>query len=658
MLMLYYIAMPLVTLTDIHKSFGSEVIFKGLNERFFAGEKVGLIGDNGSGKTTLFKLILGQHEPEIGAVIKRKGLRIGYLPQEPRFDGELTVLEQMHAGLEEILSIQKKLEDLSHSLGKLHGDGLKKAMEEYQRISTQFELAGGYEYETRVHTVLAGMGFGTESYEVRTSALSGGQLSRLGLALTLMIDADLLLLDEPTNHLDLEATVWLEKFLKRTSAGVIVISHDRFLLDSITDRIVEIEQYKCKSWKGNYSKFLIDRQKAQLQQQREHQKRVEMVDKTRDFIARNRNDVGMRGTARGRQKRLDKLLANNEDFLTTAESKKKVRFSFTKGKSKSDIVLRSEEVAKSFDELTLFEGLTFDLLGGERLGVTGPNGTGKSTLLKMAMGQMEPTAGTIRIGASLKIGYLDQHANELDPESTVLEEGCGVRPELTPEKVRGYLGAFLFTGDDVFKTVRQLSGGQQNRLMLCKLVLSEPDVLVLDEPTNHLDIASREMLETALGEYPGAIIAVSHDRYFLDKVVDKLLIIGADEIGAKETGRFEFIAAGKKVYSRYAELLEKRTYDHVKAQAEIKAVKKAKKAAAVQYKRAVPKELKRFNRLSTEQIEESIIDLEDKVARLKERFGDEEVYKQQVLLGQLQGEFDEAQAELELLYKAYELREA
>ncbi|MCK5564767.1 MAG: ABC-F family ATP-binding cassette domain-containing protein [Planctomycetes bacterium] len=655
---MYYIRMPLVTLTDIHKSFGSEVIFKGLSERFFAGEKVGLIGDNGSGKTTLFKLILGRHEPEIGAVIKRKGLRIGYLPQEPRFDGELTVLEQMHAGLEEILSIQKKLDRLSHSLGELHSDALEKAMEEYQRISTQFELAGGYEYETRVHTVLAGLGFGTEGYEVKTSALSGGQLSRLGLALTLMTDADLLLLDEPTNHLDLEATIWLEKFLKRTAAGVIVISHDRFLLDSITGRIVELDQYKCRSWKGNYSKFLIDKEKAALQQQRQYQKRVEMVDKTRDFVARNKNKEGMRGTALGRQKRLDKLLDNDKDFLTTAAGKKKVRFSFTKGKSKSDIVLRSEELSKSFDELLLFKGLTFDLLDGERLGVTGPNGTGKSTLLKMALGQIEPSGGTIRIGASLKIGYLDQHANELDPESTVLEEGCRVRLDLTPEKVRGLLGAFLFTGDDVFKKVSQLSGGQQNRLMLCKLVLSEPDVLVLDEPTNHLDIASREMLENALGEYPGAIIAVSHDRYFLDKVVDKLLIIGADEIGARETGRFEFIAAHKKVYSRYAELLEKRTYDRVKAQTEAKAARKAKKAAAVQHKRAVPKGLKRFNRLSTEQIEESIIEMEDKVARLKERFGDEEVYKQQVLLEQLQGEFDEAQAELELLYKAYELREA
>ena len=655
---MYYTRMPLVTLTDIHKSFGSEVIFKGLNERFFSGEKVGLIGDNGSGKTTLFKLILDQHDPEIGAVIKRKGLRIGYLPQEPRFDGELTVIEQMHAGLEEILSIQKKLDDLSHSLGSFHGDELEKAMEEYQRISTQFELAGGYEYETRVHTVLAGLGFGTETYDLKTSALSGGQLSRMGLALALMSDADLLLLDEPTNHLDLGATIWLEKFLKRTSAGVIVISHDRFLLDSITDRIVELEQYKCKSWKGNYSKFLVDKEKTSLQQQRQYQKRVEMVEKTRDFIARNKNDVGMRGTARGRQKQLDNLLDNDKDFLTSAASKKKVNFSFTKGKSKSDLVLRSEELAKSFDELTLFEGLTFDLLSGERLGVTGPNGTGKSTLLKMAMGLMEPSSGKIRIGASLKIGYLDQHANELDPESTVLEEGCRTRLDLTPEKVRGLLGAFLFTGEDVFKTVSQLSGGQQNRLMLCKLVLSEPDVLVLDEPTNHLDIASREMLETAMGQYPGAIIAVSHDRYFLDKVVDKLLIIGADEIGGKETGRFEFIAAHKKVYSRYAELLEKRTYDRVKAQAEAKAVKKAKKAATAGHKRAVPKELKRFNKLSTEQIEEMIIEVEDKIAGLKERFGDEEVYKQQVLLDHLQSEFDEAQAELELLYKAYELREA
>jgi len=647
--------MPLITLTDIHKSFGSEVVLDGLGERFFPGEKVGLIGPNGCGKTTILNLILGKIEPDIGKIIKRKGLRIGYLPQEPVFDGALTVIEQMHAGLESVLGIQRKLDELAGSFGNLNDTALKTAMTEYERISRQFELAGGYEYETKVHTVLAGLGFGTDTYETKTEALSGGQLSRLGLAKVLMSESDVLLLDEPTNHLDLQATVWLENFLKRSPAAAIVISHDRYLLDNIASRIVEVVGKKTVSWKGNYSKYLVSKEKIRLQQQREHRKRVEMVEKTKDFIARNKDQEGMRGTARGRKKRLERLLAQDKGFLAAPEHQKHIKFSFTKGKGKSDLVLRSEDLAKSFDELLLFQDLTFDVLRGERLGITGPNGTGKSTLLKMALGQLKPTKGSIRIGPSLSVGYLDQHVNMLHPEKTVLQEVQSTRQDLLPEQLRSFLGSFLFLADDVFKTVDQLSGGQQSRLVLCKLVLSEPDVLVLDEPTNHLDIQSREVLEDALVNFAGAIIAVSHDRYFLNKVTGKLLVIGAGQTGEKQTGCFEFIGAHKKVYTRYAQLIEKRLEHKEKQKAE-KKIKK-QKTIAPKHKNAVPKELKKFNKLSTEQIEEAIIELEEKTSALQERFGDEAVYKQQKLLAKLQEEFDAGLQELELLYRAYELRE-
>ena len=649
--------MPIVTLTDICKSFGPEVVLSGLSQRFYPGEKVGLIGANGSGKTTVLRLILGSCEPDIGKIIKRKGLRIGYLPQEASFKGNSTVLEEMHSGLEGVLSIQKKMQALAERLGGLRDSELNAAMAEYERLSRQFELAGGYEYEIKVQTILAGLGL-EELYDTKTSSLSGGQLSRLGLAKTLLYKPDLLLLDEPTNHLDLQATVWLEKFLKNYDGAAVVISHDRYLLDSVSCKIVEIESKKTVTWKGSYSRYLANKQKAMLRQQRQYEKRAEFVEKTRDFVARNKDKEGMRKTARGRKKRLEKLLLNEPEFLSKRAEQKAIGFSFAKAKSRSDLILRSENLGKSFGSLRLFEGLTFDILAGQRFGITGPNGTGKSTLLKMALGKIKPTEGSVKMGVNISIGYLDQHARTLDPENTVLQEVSAARPDFSEEALRTRLGTFLFRGDDVFKKARQLSGGQQNRLMLCKLVLTEPDVLVLDEPTNHLDIESREALEEGLREYAGTIITVSHDRYFLDRVVDNLLVIGTGLLGGKKMGAFEFVGGGDGVYSRYARLIEKRQAENNKQQAKERGAKKPKRAkpSGSKLKNTTPKELRKFNRLTTEEIEADILGLEELLTRLQEEFGDEKTYKNPALLAQLRAKFDDTQAELDLLYQVYGFR--
>ncbi|HEG42630.1 MAG TPA: ABC transporter ATP-binding protein [Phycisphaerales bacterium] len=652
--------MQIVTFVNVHKSFGQEIVFEGLSERLYAHQKVGMIGANGSGKTTFIKLILGEISPDVGEVVKRKGLRVGYLPQEPVFSGGLTVMEEMHAGVEDLLNIQRRIEAVSESLGALSGSELEEQMKEYDRLNHAFEVQGGYEYEARINTILAGLGFEPGVFHERTSSLSGGQLSRLGLAKVLLSETDLLLLDEPTNHLDLQAVEWLEKFLRNYKGAAVIISHDRYLLDRIATRIIEIGRGKSRVWKGNYSDYVAAKANDELRQRRRYKQRTEMVEKTRDFIARNINQKGMQGTARGRAKRLGRLFGNDPDYLDRVTNDKRVRFSFARATSGSDLVLRCEFLSKSFGETILFKNLSFDLLAGERLGITGPNGTGKSTFLKLALGHIRPTDGSIRMGTTLKAGYLDQCAETLDADKTVLEEAKGIRPDMTEEALRGRLGGFLFCGDDVLKRVGDLSGGQLNRLMLCKLVLAEPDVLVLDEPTNHLDIPGRETLEGALKRFNGTLIVVSHDRFFLDRVVGKLIVMGVDKLGAKKMGQHEMLEAPAKVYSRYAQILEERLADSVLAdgKGKQKGAKKPRRGGAgdPKGKKTTPKELRRFNKLSVEEIEEAIMLLEEEIDGLQVGFGDEAIYKQPELLAELRDEIEEKQAELALLYRAYEIR--
>jgi ATP-binding cassette, subfamily F, member 3 len=651
--------MAIVTLQDVHKSFGSEVVFDQMNLQLHPGEKVGMVGPNGSGKTTILKLITGNVEPDIGRVIRQKGLRIGYLPQEATFSGERTVLEEMHAGVEHLLRLQQSIHDASHDMETLSQSALQAKMKQYDRLCHEFELAGGYEYEIRIQTTLAAMGFEPALHNAKTTALSGGQLSRLGLAQVLMLETDLLLLDEPTNHLDLQATEWLERFIGNYHGAAVIISHDRYLLDKIACKIIEVENRQVQIWNGNYNNYVQTKETVRLQQEREHTRRVEMIEHTLDFIARNKDQEGMRGTAKGRKTRLKRLLKENPDFLDKPTDNRTIQFSFGKSDHASELVLRTEGLGKSFGELTLFENLSFDILRGERLGITGPNGTGKSTLVKLALGQIEPSAGTVRIGTNLRIGYLDQHGDVLDPTKTVLEEARALRPELSAEQIRDRLGAFLFRGDDVFKLCGDLSGGQRNRLMLCKLVLKQPDVLVMDEPTNHLDIASREMLESAMDEFEGTIIAVSHDRYFLDRVVDKLFVIGTDELGNRCLGKTEFVI-GDPAYTAYAALVRQRV--EAQKQANLESSRSSNQTSTTKHQKSraprvtTPEELKRFNKYSVGQLEEMIMELEREIATMKERFGDAEVYKNPARLAELQRDYAANTAELDLLYRAYDRR--
>lgn len=652
--------MPLITFKEVHKSFGSDHLFTDLNLKIYRKEKIGLIGPNGCGKSTLFKMLLGEQLPDSGEIIQRKGARIGYLPQESIFDGQKTVLQEMHDAISYLLNLKDKVEKAAHKLAELSGSKLDEALNEYDLLHHEFEISGGYNYESRIKTILAGVGIGPEHYETLTSQLSGGQLSRLGLAKVLLSNCDLLLLDEPTNHLDLEAIEWLEKFLRNYPGAAVIISHDRYLLDRIAVKIVELENRKANAWKGNYSTFLNQKEVSKTQRENELEKRKKVVQKEIDFIERNRNDVGMSKVARGRAKRLNRMLDDNPDFLAETTKQKSLRFSFEKSQNKSHNVLKCINLSKKYDELTLFENLEFELSSGQRLGITGPNGTGKSSFIKIALGKVKPTTGKVKFGTNLKIGYMDQHGEELNPQNTVLEEIERIRPDLLHGQIRSKLGAFLFHGEDVFKKVENLSGGEQNRLMLCRLVMTNPDVLMLDEPTNHLDIQSKEALENALAEFDGTIIAVSHDRFFINRIADKLFVVGADKLGKKSIGDYEFVTGDGPVYSHYSDLINER---REKAQQQKEAKAKAQAASAPakskgggrnKKRKVAPADIKHLNKYKVEQLEEMIMEIEEQLTNLREGFGQEEIYKNPDKLKQLQDQFAAKEQELELLYKAYD----
>lgn len=643
--------MPIVALKNVLISFNSQVIFDQLDLKIYPAEKIGLVGNNGSGKTTLLKLIMQNLSADAGHIQQRKDLRIGYLPQEPVFSGEKTVFEELHSSAQEILDLQKRLHDSAHALSNYTGDELTSAMQQYERLSREFELAGGYRYETRIKEIASGLGLLEKHYSLKTAQLSGGQLSRLGLAKVLLSDATLLLLDEPTNHLDWDATLWLEKYLKNFDGAAIIVSHDRFMLDKLVCKILEIRNRRINVYPGNYSNYRQEKEKRDIEHQRQYEQRLEFVEKTRDFIVRNINRKGTKNVAQGRQTRLNNLIKSNPDFLEKPQNTKELSFRFAEAGNRSkrvDTAVISKNLSKNFGELKLFENLSFELFTGERLGIIGPNGMGKTTILKLALGQIEPTSGTIGIKPSLSVGYLDQAGAELNPENTVLQEASSVLPQMLPEQMRSRLGAFMFFKDDVFKKISDLSGGERNRLALCKLVLSQPELLILDEPTNHLDIPSIEALENALQDYTGTIIAISHDRFFLDRIANRLLVLGADELGKTASGKFEFIDGS---FKKYTELLEQRSQQEIQKQSS-----QTKKQKQDKPKKTAPPELKQFNLWPPEKIEQAIEETEANIKELHESFADEKIYKDYKLLAQVKEEVTEKEQYLDLLYRAYDLK--
>ncbi len=505
----------LFRLSNVTKSYGGAEVLRGVSFQVNPREKVGLVGRNGAGKTTVFRLINGSETSDEGEIVSINGLKLGLLEQHVDFapgdtvhTAALSAFQEIHDIEAEMRHVEKQME-IDHSEATLH---------RYADLQTAFEHADGFTYSARAEAILLGIGFSKEMWSLDAAILSGGQKNRLGMARLLLSSADLLLLDEPTNHLDVNAVEWLEGFLTTLDKSYVVISHDRYFLDRTCDRIIEIENGKAVDYKGNYSKYVTERALRREQQERAFENQRSMIAKTEEFIRRNLEGQKTK-QAKSRRNMLERL----ERVESVASEKSGGNFGLTKVERTGNNVLTAEDLSIGYDTNILASQISFSILRGEVLGIIGANGTGKTTLLKTLLGEIRELKGEIRWGTKVDIGYYSQNLHDLEARNEIIQELRRVAPMADNGELRSFLARFLFVGEDVFKSVADLSGGEKGRLSLAKLIYSRKNVLVLDEPTNHLDIPSREALEDALEQYDGTIITVSHDRFFLDKIANQML---------------------------------------------------------------------------------------------------------------------------------------
>src|SRR5918997_5832707 len=517
----------LFRLSDVYKSYGSQDVLRGTTVQINPGEHVGLVGRNGAGKTTIFRLVTGEETPDRGEVARARGLSLGLLEQHVDFEPGLTVHEAALAAFRELQQIEHEMHALEHRMAE-GGDDLDAVLERYSELQHEFERLGGFEYAARAESILQGLGFERDTWSMETEKLSGGQKNRLGLARLLLAEPDVLLLDEPTNHLDVAAVEWLEEFLTSYKSAYVLISHDRYFLDRACTRIVEVEAGRAASYQGNYSAFLVEREERREAQRRAYENQRHLIAKTEEFIRKN-----LAGQKTKQAKSRRNMLARMERVEAVRAEAPQGNFQLKGVERTGNQTLIVKELSVGYPGTVLAEGITFTLTRSEALGVIGPNGSGKTTFVKTVLGKLPPLAGETRWGTNVQVGYYAQQLDDLDDRNEIIMELRRVAsPGVAAGELRGFLAKFLFTGDDVYKHVRDLSGGEKGRLALAKLIYSRVNVLVLDEPTNHLDIPSREALEEALDAYDGTIITISHDRYFLDRIATQILAL--DGLGGAE----------------------------------------------------------------------------------------------------------------------------
>lgn len=627
---------------DIHKSYGIDVILDKVTFNINEGDKVALIGANGAGKSTLFKILTGELSQDGGDIFIDKNRSLGYLSQHLSLDAENTIYEEMLKVFKNIIDLEIKLKELENKLNEPY-DPLKeeyhnKLIRDYSNYSDLYTNIGGYTYKGEISRVLKGLGFNEEDFNKDIRLLSGGQKTRVAISKLLLTKPDVLLLDEPTNHLDLDAIEWLEEYLKNYKGTIVIISHDRFFLDAVTNYTFELIGGHVNCYNASYTKFIELKKKdyevklkAFNLQQAEIKRQEDIIEKYRSF---NR-EKSIRA-AESREKalaKIERIDAPDKDPKAT-----KIKFE-TQIKSGND-VLHIEDLSKSFNENRLFTNVNLDIKRSEKVALIGENGRGKTTLFKIIMDKIPQDTGIKVIGKNVFLGYYDQEQSDLDMEKTVIDEVWDEYPEMTTTEVRNALASFLFTGDDVFKKISHLSGGEKCRINLLKLILSKSNFLLLDEPTNHLDIMSREALEDALQSYDGTLIVISHDRYFLNKVIDKIYEL--KEQGLKEyLGNYSYYVEKKKNPLRYEGIEE------------LQGKSKTQIAEERRKKREADKKAKE-EALKIKNLEDSIANKESKITELQELLCLEEVYSNPIKSEEIHKELSTIEKELENLYEQWE----
>ena len=621
--------MILLQANQIARHFGAEILFENIHLEIQTGARIALVGRNGAGKSTLLKIIAGIEAPDVGNIAKNKTATLGYLAQDTGLDSTETVWNEMLKAFEEVRLMEQRMRDLEVFISEGTPDtpAYQSFLKEYDKLQHDFSDKNGYSYENEIRSVLHGFKFDPSFYEQRIDTLSGGQKTRLALARMLLQHPDILILDEPTNHLDIETLAWLENYLQSYTGALLIVSHDRYFLDKVATEVYELSRKKMRHYKGNYSKYLDMKAEQLASDWKAYEKQQTEINKLEDFVARNLVRASTTKRAQSRRKALEKM----ERLDRPQGDEKQAHFLFNVAKPSGNVVLQVEDAAIGYDGTILSEPINLDIRRQEAIALVGPNGIGKSTLLKSIIQQLPFIRGKETLGTNVSIGYYDQGQAELHTNKTILAELWDEHPTVPEKDIRSILGAFLFSGEDVEKTIPLLSGGEKARVALAKLAMNQENFLILDEPTNHLDIDNKEVLENALIDYEGTLLFVSHDRYFINRIATK--VIELSENGSKVyLGDYDYYLEKKKEEEEIAELLA----------AEQPEVSTPSTNKSTYFQSKEQQKIMRSLQRKITQIEEDMAQLEETVDELEQQMVSPAVLDDHVKLNELNQALDEA----------------